>query len=287
LLALYVSAYKENRTISQPALNIIIPNVKRCTTGKYKFPFMPMVERLRFGGIRKTPAGATVDYSWGGRIKTESTDTRIKNILKESLIEIKELKKKSITEEKLVNSKGFALIIEEFSGKKNYNPDDVLDRLVLEYKRQESIGIPKHIIEQDLMGGLFQSTLGGIWDSIKERLASWIIEYLFPGQGDSEMAKIFVAAAGRLSVDQIKNIFSGCAGLVEFISATLVSYGVKKMAQQEGEGAAKGFMFDSVRNALMDAMQDYCFTDKLKKSLEKNVCSKFPSFGDMLQTLKT
>jgi len=290
----YEIAADRNLDISQQLLDDYKISFNNCLT-RFKFPFKKkMIDKLRKKRSTGTLAGNTLDYNIdlgspkGGTplnygVTRESVDNRIKNILRESLSEIKQLKKKSLTEERVLSNKGFSLLFEQFSNKKRLNEDVFFEALFKEINSQRRQGLSDKIIEEQLFDSIKNMPwFGGVLSGLKEMLVKWIINKFVPGGEETQIGQFITVALANLEFSEIPKLLTNCKSLTEWLTKSIIESMLVKFAESKG---VSGGIADVIRNTIVDTIDSSQFYDTMEDKLSGVICSAFGGLKSKVQDI--
>jgi hypothetical protein len=197
---------------------------------------------------------------------------RLKNIIRENLNELSESKKKSLVEEyKIINTR-FKIISESGKPKTKKQKEKLVDDLLSEMFYLKSQGFNEKLINEeflDIIKSFFGNVPGGIFDTIKERLTQTILNTLGVDTS-SYLANIFIATMGNIPIaDYVNGNIFKC----EYITKTLskgIGEGIVRKIQNEQK--LEGYLYDIIRNSLVDTFTDTRFGQKVEGLIGQLVC---------------
>jgi REP element-mobilizing transposase RayT len=198
--------------------------------------------------------------------------------IKKTLIETKERKEKLLIEAKIVKNR-LMMIFETKENVKNFH-------LLPESKRKK---MAKALFEEiayldeqgllneqlwDFLGKIFGNSLGAATETIIEPLINSVLGAI--GLGDSYFGK-FIVSFITTKPARLAEALKSCDALTKLIAESLGEAVVMMIQQQKGlEG--KGYTF--LRNALLGAIKDSSFAEKLESQLSSIVCEVFGKMND-------
>lgn len=215
-----------------------------------------------------TPTDASVESP----TETNENYLKLKKIIRENLNELSESKKKSLVEEyKIINSR-FNVISESGKPKTKKQEVKLVDDLITEIFYLKSQGFNETLINEqflDIIKGLFGQIPGGILDTLKERIAQFILEKLGVGT-DGYLANIVIATLGDIPVsDYVNGKIFRCDYLSNAIAKGVGEGIVRKIQKEKG---MEGYMYDIIRNSLVEMFTDSSFGQKIEDMVSKLVC---------------
>jgi len=272
-LELYKRAYEVKLEISQPKINSFKPVINSCLNFYPKFS--KIVEDLQFASPVKTQTGRNADYSInvnaGQSVQRESKEKQLKNLVRESLLEIKEKKIKSnLSEGKIVKSR-LSIISENVVLKTNKQKDKFCDELLSEMIYLNSQGFNKQVINEgffDVLTGLFGHAPEGIMEYFKEYMGKWLIEHLTPVDPDGWIGNIIITSVGNLAIGDIPKL-TDCNFLTKLISKSVGEGTVRKLTHEQG---LDGAFYDVLRNSIVDMLDSTSLVTKIEEGLGGVIC---------------
>lgn len=284
--------------------NVVVTNSDGGTSTKpflsipeNKNPFGFFRKSLNFNFIKKLLNGET-DYltdrnpyvfSIGG-IQKESREKALKSLIRENLLELSEEKKKNnISESKIIKTRGNILI----------------ENRVIETKEQqekffneilsEAIYLNTQGFDKDLINEGFWDTLTGFFtnhgtDSIagtfKEFLAKGVISW-FGGDPNSWLSTAVETAFGNINISDYSKL-TDCDFLTKEIAKSISETAISKIQHDKG---LTGGIWDTIRNGLVDALDESTFAQKIEGYLVKTICPNLSGLKtkleDKAQDMKT
>lgn len=217
-------------------------------------------------------SGTPTDNSAESPSETNENYLKLKKIIRENLNELSESKKKSLVEEyKIINSR-FNVISESGKPKTKKQEVKLVDDLITEIFYLKSQGFNETLINEqflDIIKGLFGQIPGGILDTLKERIAQFILKKLGVGT-DGYLANIVIATLGNIPVsDYVNGKIFRCDYLSNAIAKGVGEGIVRKIQKEKG---MEGYMYDIIRNSLVEMFTDSSFGQKIEDMVSKLVC---------------
>jgi hypothetical protein len=213
-----------------------------------------------------------------GQQIAESVDTKLKSLIKENLITLSEQKKTNLLSETTIINTRFQIIAES----KVDDKDKLFNEVISEMIYLNSQGFDKTLINEgfwDVLGGLFPSgnVIGG-W--FKEKMASWLIEAIAPGQENSWIGNIIITTIGNLKVGDITKL-TNCDFTTKLLAKSISEGVIRKFAESKG---VSGVLADLIRNSMVDHLDSSDFAQKLETGLSHMIC---PLLGGVSQKMAT
>jgi hypothetical protein len=251
-----------------------------------------------FEFVKKLLNGEMTDYitdrnpyvfSIGG-IQKESKDKALKSLIRENLLELSnEKKKNSISESKIIKTRGNILIegrIVETKEQQERFFNEILS---------EAIYLNSQGFDRDLINEGFWDTITGFFsnhgtDSIagtfKEFLTKGVISW-FGGDPNSWLSTAVETAVGNINISDYGRL-TECDFLTKEIAKTISETAISKIQHDKG---MTGGIWDTIRNGLVDALDESTFAQKIEGYLVKTICPKLnglkTKLEDKAQDMKT
>ncbi len=213
-----------------------------------------------------------------GQQIAESKKDELKTLIKENLITLSEEKKNNLLgESKIINTR-FGIIKESNTEDKDKLFNDVISEMFY----LNSQGFDKGLINEgfwDILSGLFPSgNVIGQW--FKEKMSSWLIEKIAPGQENSWVGNIIITTIGNLKAGEITQL-TNCDFTTRLLAKSISEAVIKKFADSKG---VSGVLADLVRNSMMEHLDSSEFAQKLESGLSHIIC---PLLGGVTQKMST
>jgi hypothetical protein len=247
------------------------------------FGFFKQGKELSWNNIKNILSGnSTVlkrpnPYIIGQQI-AESKKDELKTLIKENLITLSEQKKNNLLgESKIINTR-FQIISES----KIENKDKLFNEVISEMFYLNNQGFDKGLINEgfwEILKGLFPSTdVIGQW--FKEKMASWLIEAIAPGQENSWVGSIITTTIGNLKIGEITKL-TNCDFTTKLLSKSIAEGVIKKFADSKG---VSGALADLLRNSMVEHLDSSEFAQKLESGISHLIC---PLLGGVTQKMST
>lgn len=210
------------------------------------------------------------------KLRRESKEDDLRNIISESLHQAKLNKKLQLRESKIVKNRLQVLVENrDLSRKKD------LERFFNDYLNEtvyfNSQGYNTEIINEqffDILKGFFTGTgLDSILGTFKEYAAKWIIQK-FGVDPNGWVGSIITTAVGNLPLGDIPKL-TDCDYVVPYLAKTIGESAVKKFMAEKG---VDNPLTSVIRNAVVEVLEDTAFGQSIEKGLEKIIC---PLLGDL------
>ena len=112
----------------------------------------------------------------------------------------------------------------------------------------------------------------------KEYAAKWILSY-FKIKTDSWLATIFITAVGNLPIGDITKL-TNCNYVVPYFTKSLVEAIISKfLASKKLDNPITA----TIRNALVEVIEDTSFVQKLQESLSGTICPMWSGLGNKME----
>ena len=211
-----------------------------------------------------------------GQQIAESKNEELKALIKENLITLSQEKKNNLLGESKIISTRFGIIKESNTEDKDKLFNDVISEMFY----LNSQGFDKGLINEgfwDILSGLFPSgNVIGQW--FKEKMSSWLIEKIAPGQENSWVGNIIITTIGNLKASEITQL-TNCDFTTRLLAKSISEAVIKKFADSKG---VSGVLADLVRNSMMEHLDGSEFAQKLESGLSHIIC---PLLGGVTQKM--
>jgi len=218
----------------------------------------------------KNPYGMR-DYTPTSNVQAESTKNNLQNLIRESLLEIKENKKKSILGESKIVKVRLSIISENVVLKTKKQKNKFFDELLSEMVYLNSQGFDKQVINEgfwDALKGLFGHAPDGIMEYFKEYIGKWLVEHLTPMDPEGWLGNIVITAIGNLAIGDIPKL-TDCNFLTKLISKSVAEGTVRKLTHEKG---LEGPFYDILRNSIVDMLEETSLGSKIEEGLGNVIC---------------
>jgi len=282
-LVLYKRAYEIKLELSQPRIEAFKPAIRSCINNYPKFA--KIVEDLQFANPVQTQTGRNANYALsvnanktatnvpntGLSVQRENKEKQLKNLVRESLLEIKENKKKSILGESKIVKARLSIISENVNFKTKKQKDKFFDELLSEMVYLNSQGFDKQVINEgfwDTLKGLFGHAPNGIMEYFKEYIGKWLVEHLTPIDPEGWVGNIIITSIGNLAIGDIPKL-TDCNFLTKLISKSVGEGAVRKLTHEKG---LDGAFYDVLRNSIVDMLDSTTLVTKIEEGLGSIIC---------------
>ena len=272
-IELYGQAYDKKLELSPEKLRMFKPVIRNCTTNYPKFE--KSAERLQFASPVQTQTGGVTDYALnvnsGKTVQREHKEQLLKNLIRESLLEIKENKKKNILGESKIVKVRLSIISENVVLKTKKQKDKFFGELLSEMAYLNSQGFDKQVINEgfwDTLKGLFGHAPDGIMEYFKEYMAKWVVKNLTPMDPEGWIGNMIITGIGNLPIGDIPKL-TDCNYLTKWISKTAAEGTVRKLTHEKG---LDGPFYDILRNSIVDILDETSLGSKIEEALGSFIC---------------
>ena len=211
-----------------------------------------------------------------GQQIAESKNEELKALIKENLITLSQEKKNNLLGESKIISTRFGIIKESNTEDKDKLFNDVISEMFY----LNSQGFDKGLINEgfwDILSGLFPSgNVIGQW--FKEKMSSWLIEKIAPGQENSWVGNIIITTIGNLKASEITQL-TNCDFTTKLLTKSISEAVIKKFADSKG---VSGVLADLVRNSMVEHLDSSEFAKKIESGLSHIIC---PLLGGVTQKM--
>jgi len=210
--------------------------------------------------------------------------------IRKNLLETKENKENLLVEERIISGR-YNFLLESFRSKKKIGIDKIFFATINESKKLRELNLDRKLIlkeEDSFFSSLFSIFGSGIFSSIKEYGAKWIIERTFGEDASkSMMAQTVIAAFGNLEWDSITKLFTDCSYTSKWLVQTIIEGFARKYQEKLG---TSGVFADTVRNGIVEAIGSNEVIDALSNKLMGFVCNMIgglkPKMEDAYSAIK-
>jgi len=288
----YYQLYKTQTPQTQGKVDMDKETVRGCTKNN-NYPFLKKkIDELQFAPPVNLGGGKTVDYALNvsaRNVRREHKEQLLKNLIRESLLEVKETKKKRIlAENKIVNTR-LTFISENVTLKTKKQKEKYFNELLSEMVYLNSQGFDKGVITEglwDMLKGLFGNGADSVMQYFKEYIAKWLIGNLTPMDPNGWIGGTIVKAIGNLPIGDIPKL-TDCNFLTALLSKSIAE---EALDQVKNKAGMEGPFYDILRNAIVESLEDTSFGSKIEHGLGSVICPMLggitSKMGSMADTLK-
>ena len=195
----------------------------------------------------------------------------MKNIIRESLVELSNSKKQNRLQESTIVRNRFKVLIE---GKKSFTKEETnkfFTDLIEEISISNSTGISKEIIQEELLsllGTLFNKDDRMVTDLFKEKFAEWVSFKMVDVNDDIVSTKDVHEAIMNVKPDNVGKLID-CDFTSEIIAKTVVDGWKERLTI---DGSEPKYVSEILRDTLRDVIDNSSFFLKVKGKIEKVLC---------------
>ena len=270
----YSSAYDKKLAITQSNLNRYKIAVNQCKTQfNFMFPWINnKVKELEYASVVTSSTGEQLDYSLqgGSRDIAQESTVKLKNLIKENLIKASENKKRMLIGESKIVKNRLTIISENRVLKTKKQKDKFNNELLSEMIYFNKQGFNKELINEqfwNVLQGIFGNGAEAIMGTFKEYIANWIVGKL-TDDTDGWIPQLIITSIGNLDFSEISKL-TNCDYLTKFLAKSISETMIKKL--QVGADM-RNPLFDVMRNAIVETMQDSTLGQKIEKGLVEIIC---------------
>jgi len=210
--------------------------------------------------------------------------------IRKNLLETKDIKKSLLVEQRIIRGR-YNFLLESFRTLEKISIDKIFFITLNESKKLRELNLDKKMIlkeEESFFSSLFSIFGSGIFPSLKEYGAKWIIERTFGEEAaKSMMAQTVIAAFGNLDWESITKLFTDCSFTSKWLVQTIIEGFVRKYQEKYG---ASGVFTDTIRNGIVEAIGSNEVIDALSNKLMGFVCNMIgglkPKMEDAYSAIK-
>ena len=222
--------------------------------------------------------GSKVSY----KLSTGVNESTLKNIIRENLIELSKSKKKSLVEEYNIINNRLKIITESGNPKSKKQKEKLVDDIINEMFYLKSQGFNETLINEgflDIIKSFFGQVPGGIFDTLKERMAQFILDKLGI-ETDGYLANIFITTMGNIPIgDYVNGKVFNCQYLSNAVSKGVGEGIARKIQKEQG---MEGPFYDIIRNSMVEMFTESSFGEKVEKALSQMICPGLPKIKERL-----
>ena len=205
--------------------------------------------------------------------------------IRKNLLEVKENKKSLLTEQKIIISR-YSIISESITSKSKRSQRDVAHKMLTEMIYLRNQGFSEELLmeeEKSFFSSMSSLFGGGFLDTFKEIGMKWVLEKLgLPA--NSYISEVLQTAAGELSLSEIPKLFTDCNFTSEWVAHSFAEGYVKKLMDEKG---FDGIFMSTVRNGLVQSLQNSDFYKSIASSLTPYICRMLGGLGDKLDKVSS
>lgn len=292
----YVDAYENKVQLNQRLMTDYKYQVDQCTNAKYNFKTLGLfgglqkkLEGMQYNAKVQSRLGNITDYSLSANAGSATLaresyrDRELKNLIRESLLDIKQTKKKiNLGENKIINSR-IKLISEHRTLKTKPQKEKFFRELMMEMAHLNSQGYDSQLINEnflDMLKGLFGTAADSTIQYFKESIAKWLIEKLTPMDPNGWMANIIITAVGNVPIGEVSRL-TECNYLSDVLTKSIVEGAVNKYKNEKG---LTGPFYDILRNGVIEMLEDTKFGQTIEHAIGELVCPMLGGIKDKMSS---
>lgn len=198
--------------------------------------------------------------------------TSLKRIVRESMIEVSENKKRMLTEEKSIVKTRMNLLTENVNVKSKKSREKFCDDLLNEMIYLNKQGFEQEVISEgffDIIKGMFGNSGESIMQMFKQKIAEWLMDKFAPeGFKSTWIGGIIVNVISNTPIMDIPKL-TECSYLTKALSKGIVEELPKQLQHKSG---TEGAFYDVLRNSLIETLEDSNLGQKIEGKLVEIVC---------------
>lgn len=200
-------------------------------------------------------------------------NTRIlKSLVRESLIEVSDNKKRMLTEERNIVKTRMNLLTENVNIKSKKSREKFCDDLLNEMIYLNRQGFDREVINEgffDIIKGMFGNSGESILQMFKQKIAEWLMDKFAPeGFKKTWIGGIIVNVISNTPIGDIPKL-TECSFLTKALSKGIVEELPKQLQHKSG---TEGAFYDVLRNSLIETLDDSNLGQKIEGKLVEIVC---------------
>jgi hypothetical protein len=219
-------------------------------------------------------------------IRREQTEDTLKSVIRESLINFGETKKKTLTEEKNIVNNRFRIIAEGRNLKSKKEQKKIGYELVEEVFYLKSQGFDNTVINESIFD-FFKSILGhspdGVVQFFKEKLADKILSALGVDP-KGWIGGTISTAFGNLPITEMGKLVSDCSFTTKLISKSIAEESLNQLKEKVGK---TGGLYDILSNTVVEALEQNPIAQSIEEKLGDIICPIISSVGSKLSKTET
>jgi hypothetical protein len=221
----------------------------------------------------KCPVGQYYDIDRGRCMEPQTNENshNLKNLIRESLLEIKKTKEKNVLSEGKIVKARLSIISENVNFKTKKQKDKFFDELLSEMVYLNSQGFDKQVINEgffDMLKSLLGHSPDAIMEYFKEYMAKWLVNNLTPMDPEGWVGNMIITGVGNLPIGDIPKL-TDCNYLTKWISKSAAEGTVRKLTHEKG---LDGPFYDVLRNAIVDMLDSTSLGSKIEEGLGSIIC---------------
>lgn len=194
----------------------------------------------------------------------------LKKKIHKTLLEVKDNKKKTLLENKIIKNR-FKIILEDKNMFKKKNKEKLFSQLTSEVVYLKKQGYDNKMINEglsDIFKSLFGTGSDSIFQTWKETGVAWLIKQL-GFNPDSTVARFIEVAFANVPISEIPSLLTDCDKVTKIVAKSMYETYLKGLQQNIGMGNMVG---DVMRNAVTEVIDNTEFVQKLEGGLSNIIC---------------
>lgn len=266
---------KGGLNMSQQEINIFKPIVATCINNNRTSFGGNMTDKMNtvWNATPKNGLTFEVKSSIQQKAQNESKENKLKNIIRENLVSLSNSKKKALLGEQNIITTRYSIIKESGKPKNRTQKKKLTDELISETFYLNSQGFNNKLINEeflDVIKGLFGNAGEGVFNYIKERFATFIVTKLTPMDPNGWAANILITAVGNIPIgDYMTGKVFSCDYISDVLSKSVAEGALRKVQYEKAMG---GPLYDILRNAIVETLEDTKFGSAIENAIGDLVC---------------
>jgi len=269
-ISLYYQAYEKKTKIGPEQIVYYKNQIRDCVDQNYNFPLLKKeIETLKYAP-KFTLQGREYRYGLNDNKQMESLDRKLKGVIRESLIEVQNKKRKNLIQEQKIVKNRFKFLVENTDLRTRKGQKLLARQLFVETAYLHTQGFDKKIINEgffDILGSLFGSSMDGALQYFKEYAVKWLLDQ-FGVDSSGWIGSIVVTAVGNLDLADIPKL-TDCNFVTKLLSKSLAEGAVRKL---QGDTVGLGPLQDIIRNTIVEVLSDTDLGQKIEGALCQFIC---------------
>ena len=285
VIDLYIGFADANIKVDNQTLDSIANQIIACDDQIKNWGLLSAIpEKLKqitqYTGERRRFA---INFSQNKRL---GENKNVKDLLKKTLLEVKEKKENLQIESKIIKNR-FSMITE---GKTFENDSDyIFESIISEMNYLKVQGYDSKVINEglfDMLKSIFGNSIKSMPQVFSEYVAEWLMKTLGVPQG-TYMASVVKTLAGNLTRDisNMDKFFTDCRFTSNMIADSLIEGYLTQLQDEKGlNSGVGGFLVSSIRNAIVDSLaegQD-SIVQKLEDTIADFLCPKLSKMANVV-----
>ena len=282
---LYIEMAESNIAVDSQVLNAQANQVINCEDQIKDWGLLSQVPaKLRmisnYDGERKRFA---INFAENKRL---GENKNVKDLLKKTLLEVKEKKENLQIESKIIKNR-FSMIVE---GKTFENDSDyIFESIVSEMNYLKVQGYDSKVINEgffSMLQSIFGNSVRSMPQVFSEYIAEWLMKTLGVPQG-TYMSAVIKTLAGNLTRDlsNMDKFFTDCRFTSNMIADSLIEGYLTQLQDEKGlNSGVGGFLVSAIRNAIVDSLAEgqNSIVQKLEDMIADFLCPKLSKMANVV-----